>query len=1035
MKRLIALIVAAMLTGSCVAQTWMEEFQWNQLNPVGVEDWTVGGNWMPPASPPGNPNYPDDPGHMDADPDTLGSVVGANLSVALNADLDVAVPGDITIASLVLGVDNRSTRISGAGRLIFEHNEDNVVVQIPDPSPDAMPGDMVDEFTCAFNCGQSLVRSLGNGGSSNVISALVGSSQNIDFVGSQTLTLAGGFEEIPVDLLDDTVGNFTRIRSHIGSYDPSMLVEDQTRLVITGAVTTVVDNITDPFGDIEDVPLYLGSAGGSGIPEFQSASNSQVGQGYPHGVLDLPGGITGAGRVRIGTESRDLDTLPLATVALYNNSYGGGTIVDRANVILKHNNAFGTGGVRSGNPANQVGYNLIVEPGPGETAATVNRVISNRIEIPHDITVKGQHSLTLTGEYEATNSAGWVNLLPAGEKLTLTGNSFTEEDNIFTFDGSGETRVQGQLRNTGLDLTDSGILSTNNSGVIRKRGVGAVFVESSQFGHLNTFKGDSDNTSSILVEGGNLHFATVADIGGHDGIGVQQAGRIGNIQSIGGAVGLDDGTVTGPGSALFMSKLGNFADRSVPFEGDVGSFGDFDNGGLMLAASEASATLDFGAGGALENAQDMSVAAPETGLNFTGTILPGNSTYRLGGGSGTLTVTGDNKLTGANDLVVTNGSDFKNPNGNDRVRLGMVRLNGTNNYSGTTTITGKYLKTLQDQADRDSVGAGIVDRVATEEIQYNGTTLAVSSLADGNSSIGASTAASDLIIQGSTLRYEGAGESTSRLFTMGTAGATIDASGSGAIQFTNSSAIAIDSAETRTGSYDGLAFNGSQEIVYGLANTDDILIGMSIADAAGNIPANTVVTEIVSPTRVRLSNPIDVFAFETDNQITFGSVARTLSLSGSNTNNNMFAPLVTDAPDGGVVGLDKLDAGKWILQSANTYNGPTRIAGGSLIINGVQTGTGLTTVEEAGLLGGSGAIGGGLVVDGVVSPGDDGVGTFTVAGNAAFLDHWQLSNRARRLDGWNRVRSFECWRRTRRYRRHAGRIAHIRIPTKHRRYV
>ena len=479
---------------------------------------------------------------------------------------------------------------------------------------------------------------------------------------------------------------------------------------------------------------------------------------------------------------------------------------------------------------------MIVEPGPGETAQTVNRVIGNRFEIPHDITVKGAHSLTLTGEYEATNSAGWVNLLPAGETLTLTGNSFTEEDNIFTFDGSGQTRVQGQLRNTGLDLTDSGILSTNNSGVIRKRGIGAVYVESSQFGQLNTFKGDSDNTSSIIVEGGNLHFATVADIGGHDGDGIQQVARIGNIQSMGGAVGLDDGTVTGPGSALFMTKLGNFANRTVPFEGDVESFGDFDNGGLMLAASEATASLDFSNGGALENAQDMSVAAPESGLNFTGTITPGNNTYRLGGGSGTLTVTGNNKLTGSNHLVVTNGGDFKNPNGEDRVRLGMVRLDGTNNYSGTTTITGKYLKTLQDQADRDSVGAGIENRVSTEEIQYNGTTLAVSSLADGNSSIGGSTAAADLMIQGSTLRYEGSGESTNRLFTMGTAGATLDASGSGAIQFTNTSAIAMDSAEARTGSYDGLAFNGSQTVVYDLPSTDDILIGMSISDADGNIP-------------------------------------------------------------------------------------------------------------------------------------------------------------------------------------------------------
>ncbi len=413
-RLLAACIVSLAFLATSYGQTWLEEFQWNQLNPAGPQDWTTAANWIPPAMPPGTPTYPNDPGHMDADPATLGSVVGANLSVALNANLEVRLNGgDITIASLALGVDNRSTTISGPGRLIFEHNEDNVIVAIPDPDPDAMPGDTVDEYTCAFNCGQSLVSSNGNASSSNIISAVLGSAQAVDFIGTQTLTLAGGFEEIAVDPLDDTVANKTYIRSHIGSYDPSALVETQTRMVITGAVTTTIDLETDPFGTAVDVPLYLGG-GGDGIPEFQSAANSQLGKGYPHGILDLPGGITGAGALRIGTQARDLETLPLTTVALYDNSFSGGTRIDRANVILKSDNAFGTGNVRNGNPANQVGFNLIVEPGPGETAETVNRVLANKFFIPHDMTVKGAHSLTITGEYEATNSAGWVNILPRG---------------------------------------------------------------------------------------------------------------------------------------------------------------------------------------------------------------------------------------------------------------------------------------------------------------------------------------------------------------------------------------------------------------------------------------------------------------------------------------------------------------------------------------------------------------------------------------------------------------------------------------------
>ena len=163
-------------------------------------------------------------------------------------------------------------------------------------------------------------------------------------------------------------------------------------------------------------------------------------------------------------------------------------------------------------------------------------------------------------------------------------------------------------------------------------------------------------------------------------------------------------------------------------------------------------------------------------------------------------------------MTVTNGGDFRNPHGADRVRLGMVHLEGTNNYTGRTTVIGKYQQTLQDQAARDGVGVAGEQRIGAEEVQYNGTTLAVSSLADGASSIGSATSAADLYIQGSTLRYEGSGEATDRRFTVGTAGATIDASGTGAIHFTSTAPIVMDVAESRLGGFDGIGF---LEVRYG----------------------------------------------------------------------------------------------------------------------------------------------------------------------------------------------------------------------------
>ena len=59
------------------------------------------------------------------------------------------------------------------------------------------------------------------------------------------------------------------------------------------------------------------------------------------------------------------------------------------------------------------GYNLI---------STANdRVIANPITLAQWQTIKGSNDLTLSGELKQTNSRGFINLLPTGNKLTLSG--------------------------------------------------------------------------------------------------------------------------------------------------------------------------------------------------------------------------------------------------------------------------------------------------------------------------------------------------------------------------------------------------------------------------------------------------------------------------------------------------------------------------------------------------------------------------------------------------------------------------------------
>ena len=95
------------------------------------------------------------------------------------------------------------------------------------------------------------------------------------------------------------------------------------------------------------------------------------------------------------------------------------------------------------------------------------------------------------------------------------------------------------------------------------------------------------------------------------------------------------------------------------------------------------------------------------------------------------------------------------------------------------------------------------------------------------------------------------------------------------------------------------------------------------------------------------------------NLLITGTGAKRFVLGGSNTGNNTFAGVIADAIGVDVLHLHKVDAGKWRLSNANTFQGITTVAGGTLAlanVNAIQnstldtgtSGTQLVTFEVAG---------------------------------------------------------------------------------------
>ena len=427
--------------------------------------------------------------------------------------------------------------------------------------------------------------------------------------------------------------------------------------------------------------------------------------------------------------------------------------------------ASGNAGSLTAGGADNAAGELIIN---NSTAMTVNSVIADNGSGAVALTKSGAGTATLTTASTYTGgttvNAGTLALAAGSTDPLVTTGAITLNGGTFNLGASTSQTTSGAVVIAGGSLsngtlTKSGANYDLRNGSITTKLAGSVGIDKTTAGTLtfantvsNTFTGDTTITegslvgtsaSGILAITGNL---IVGSIGGGNPASYSQTNT--NFASTKSVTIYSNGTVNaGNGAQNFsggitiigglMTGSYNYVNAPVNMTGGTFALTNLagSNGTYNINASASTANIT----GTLANNVIFNVAdgAAATDLLFSGT---------RGGGS-TLTKTG----------------------------LGKMVATGSSAYSGATTITG-----------------GI---------------LSVSSLANGgsNSAIGsAAVAAANLKLgNNTTFQYTGTGHSTDRLFTInGTlAGdtATLDASGTGAVNFTNAGAIAYGTnTQTRT---------------------------------------------------------------------------------------------------------------------------------------------------------------------------------------------------------------------------------------------
>jgi fibronectin-binding autotransporter adhesin len=363
------------------------------------------------------------------------------------------------------------------------------------------------------------------------------------------------------------------------------------------------------------------------------------------------------------------------------------------------------------------------------------------------------------------------------------------------------------------------------------------------------------------------------------------------------------------------------------------------------------------------------------------------------GGDFTITVSGSQRVAtarqiqnGAGNFTLQSGtlhaSGFRVDSGTMTVNSTLVTGTGANNWMAFTAINGTntlivggnntFTNIARIGGNAGGGGKILLNHqnalgLGTEVLFGNGANLDLNGYSISGKSISITDSRTGFLVNTGAAAVEWSGNvlmpnASAVGFRAGGTGGEVNVSGAisgitgNSVQSQDGGTLRLSGANT----YDGItSVRDSSTLIVGNASALGSTVGPTLISTNGTLDLNgfNVGNEAITlqQTTSKLFNNNTSSAATVGGNITLSVATGTIGGAGNLSLGGVIAST-------GTGGFSKVGTGSLTLSGNNTYSGTTAVLAGGLLINGINSGTGLATVSSGARIGGTGSLAGGLTI-------------------------------------------------------------------------